>query len=70
MTTRSFPTAQGHRALTRGANRRGPVGQIATWMQRWQTRRSLARLDARMMADAGLEPEAVAAEIAKPFWRG
>ena len=41
---------------------------LNVWNQRWQGRRDLARLDARLLADVGVKAEAAAAEAAKPFW--
>lgn len=45
------------------------IRRIECWRLRRRTRFALSRLDARLLADAGLsEPEA-AAEASKPFWR-
>jgi len=42
---------------------------IKTWVKNSNGRKELARLDARMLKDIGLEPYQVDAEINKPFWR-
>jgi uncharacterized protein YjiS (DUF1127 family) len=39
------------------------------WLQRLFWRSELKTLDAAQMRDCGLDPEAVAREAAKPFWR-
>lgn len=43
--------------------------QPRLWLERMSTRRALAELDLRQMHDAGLDPEIVRREAAKPFWR-
>lgn len=52
--------------------RAGMLRQIARVLTKYRTRRAtrqaLARLDAHMLRDCGLEPQQVRAEIAKPFW--
>lgn len=42
----------------------------AVWQQRSRQRRFLAQLDRRQRADLGAPADAIAREIAKPFWRG
>lgn len=42
----------------------------AVWRERRALRRTLARMDGRLWDDLGLDPAAVRAEIARPFWRG
>ena len=42
---------------------------LALWRQRVLVRRSLARMDARSLRDAGISPAAAAYESGKPFWR-
>ncbi|MGM0585529.1 MAG: DUF1127 domain-containing protein [Pseudomonadota bacterium] len=37
-------------------------------METSRQRRALARLDAARLEDIGLDPEAAAAEAARPFW--
>jgi uncharacterized protein YjiS (DUF1127 family) len=42
---------------------------LAVWRERTTARRSLARMDARSLRDAGISPAAAAYESGKPFWR-
>jgi len=42
---------------------------LARWQRRESTRRQLARLDARLLADIGLDPDAVRVEIGRLFWQ-
>ncbi|TLX57670.1 hypothetical protein DN824_08525 [Stutzerimonas nosocomialis] len=42
---------------------------IRLWRQRSRTRRQLARLDERQLADIGISPAAREVELDKPFWR-
>ncbi|CAD5107393.1 DUF1127 domain-containing protein [Zestomonas carbonaria] len=44
-------------------------GLIALWQQRVRTRRQLARLDTRLLADVNITPSERAEELRKPFWR-
>ena len=39
------------------------------WQHRIISRRQLARLDARLLADAGISEAQRHAELSKPFWR-
>ncbi|UTW06053.1 DUF1127 domain-containing protein [Pseudomonas benzenivorans] len=39
------------------------------WQRRIVSRRQLARLDARLLADAGISESQRQAELRKPFWR-
>jgi uncharacterized protein YjiS (DUF1127 family) len=39
------------------------------WDARFRARRALAELGPERRADLGLDPAAIAAETAKPFWR-
>jgi len=48
---------------------RRAVARLGEWRERERQRRSLARLDARLLADIGVSPEQQARECAKPFWR-
>lgn len=47
--------------------------RLSAALRRWQlnirTRRQLAQLDERLLADAGISPGARLAELDKPFWR-
>lgn len=42
---------------------------LLTWRDRKRQRDLLAGLDARMLRDIGLTPDAQAREVTKPFWR-
>lgn len=44
-------------------------GATSQWVANSRGRKELARLDARMLRDIGLEPFEVQREINKPFWR-
>lgn len=49
-----------------------PLRGLATvllWQRRISSRRALARLDERLLADAGISLHERAEEISKPFWR-
>ena len=49
-----------------------PLRLIATltlWQRRIVSRRQLARLDARRLADAGISENQRSSEQQKPFWR-
>ncbi|CAD5107392.1 DUF1127 domain-containing protein [Zestomonas carbonaria] len=39
------------------------------WQRRMNTRRELARLDPRLLADAGISEAQRYNELSKPFWR-
>jgi uncharacterized protein YjiS (DUF1127 family) len=45
------------------------VAALLTWQRRMVSRRQLARLDARLLADAGISEAQRHAELSKPFWR-
>ncbi|MDM8348872.1 DUF1127 domain-containing protein [Pseudomonas sp. sp1636] len=45
------------------------VATLLTWQRRMVSRRQLARLDARLLADAGISETQRYAELSKPFWR-
>lgn len=51
----------------------GAMSATKSLLQRWVRnstgRKELARLDARMLRDIGLEPFEAQREISKPFWR-
>lgn len=42
---------------------------LLLWQQRARTRRQLAQLDERLLADAGISAAERNVELAKPFWR-
>ncbi|MEX0923241.1 MAG: DUF1127 domain-containing protein [Rhodovibrionaceae bacterium] len=44
------------------------IGLLATWADRWEQRRQLAQLDARLLRDIGLDRREAVQEINKPFW--
>ncbi|WP_263147316.1 DUF1127 domain-containing protein [Pseudomonas sp. RIT-PI-AD] len=49
-----------------------PLRMLATlvlWQRRIFSRQQLARLDARLLADAGISEAQRQAELSKPFWR-
>lgn len=45
------------------------LATLLTWQRRLVSRRQLARLDARLLADAGISEAQRHAELSKPFWR-
>lgn len=59
--------------MTEFSSARIAVGRVGTvlgmWCIRARTRRDLASLDARMLADIGMTREQATREICKPFWR-
>ena len=64
------------RALPRIRTQRTPRDTLATflqllrlWRQRARTRRQLALLDERLLADAGISHGERTSELDKPFWR-
>ena len=44
------------------------LGLLSVWARRVRTRRALAELDARLLADVGLTRAEAAREAGKPFW--
>jgi uncharacterized protein YjiS (DUF1127 family) len=46
----------------------GLIAMLQAWRRRWVTRRQLGLLDARGLADVGIDAGARDREIAKPFW--
>lgn len=42
---------------------------IQLWVDRAQQRKQLARLDADILEDLGLNHDMIAREVAKPFWK-
>ncbi|MFZ5751314.1 MAG: DUF1127 domain-containing protein [Pseudomonadota bacterium] len=42
---------------------------VTVWLGRHRSRSALARLDAHLLRDIGLEPERAQSEAALPFWR-
>lgn len=42
---------------------------LRQWQRNYRTRRQLARLDARQLADAGISLAQREQELDKPFWR-
>lgn len=45
------------------------VATLILWQRRIVSRRQLARLDARLLADAGISENQRYNELNKPFWR-
>ncbi|MBO3275871.1 DUF1127 domain-containing protein [Pseudomonas schmalbachii] len=45
------------------------VTTVRMWRRRVASRRQLARLDPRLLADAGISEAQRFAELSKPFWR-
>ncbi|MBD9413594.1 DUF1127 domain-containing protein [Pseudomonas sp. PDM16] len=45
------------------------LGTLLLWQRRISSRRELARLDERLLADAGISTYDRSVEISKPFWR-
>ena len=54
-------------AISRDAG--GLVALLRMWRRRYVTRRYLSLLDARGLADIGLDADARDREITKPFWK-
>ena len=46
-----------------------PLAVWRAWQRRRATRLELARIDAHLLHDAGLDPADARAEARKPFWR-
>ncbi|MBA1203955.1 DUF1127 domain-containing protein [Pseudomonas capeferrum] len=45
------------------------LSSLLLWQRRVSSRRQLARLDARLLADAGISESQRYEELSKPFWR-
>ena len=45
------------------------IATVSLWNERIDNRRQLARLDARLLADAGISESQRRQEMQKPFWR-
>lgn len=45
------------------------LSTLVLWQRRMASRRQLARLDARLLADAGISESQRYEELSKPFWR-
>lgn len=45
------------------------LSQMRLWRHNYRTRRQLAELPPHLLKDLGLEPDQVATEVHKPFWR-
>ncbi|WP_449430360.1 DUF1127 domain-containing protein [Pseudomonas putida] len=45
------------------------LSTLLLWQRRVSSRRQLARLDARLLADAGISESQRYEELSKPFWR-
>lgn len=61
-----------HQHSAAGHKTSWPLRLIATlslWQRRIVSRRQLARLDTRLLADAGISENQRYVELSKPFWR-
>lgn len=47
----------------------GLLWHLRQWRQNLYSRKQLARLDGRLLADAGISEAQRQEELAKPFWR-
>lgn len=45
------------------------LANLMLWQRRLSSRHQLARLDARLLADAGISESQRFEELSKPFWR-
>jgi len=45
------------------------LSNLLLWQRRVSSRRQLARLDGRLLADAGISEAQRYEELSKPFWR-
>ncbi|QXI38628.1 DUF1127 domain-containing protein [Pseudomonas xantholysinigenes] len=45
------------------------LSTLVLWQRRMASRRQLARLDSRLLADAGISESQRYEELSKPFWR-
>ena len=45
------------------------LSTLLLWQRRVSSRRQLARLDGRLLADAGITESQRLEELSKPFWR-
>lgn len=45
------------------------ISNLLLWQRRMSSRHQLARLDPRLLADAGISEAQRFAELSKPFWR-
>ena len=45
------------------------LSTLLLWQRRMASRRQLARLDGRLLADAGISESQRYEELSKPFWR-
>ncbi|MDO9625927.1 MAG: DUF1127 domain-containing protein [Pseudomonas sp.] len=60
---------QDHSSSAGNASSLGLIAVLLLWQRRIVSRRQLARLDARLLADAGISEAQRHAELGKPFWR-
>jgi len=51
-----------------GTTRLQLFGRIKLWLDVWSERRTLERLDRRMLADIGIEESSARYEAARPMW--
>jgi uncharacterized protein YjiS (DUF1127 family) len=60
------------KSSTANASTSAPLRVLANlmlWQRRIASRHQLARLDARLLADAGISEAQRSEELSKPFWR-
>jgi uncharacterized protein YjiS (DUF1127 family) len=65
-----FPLGQALASITVSAARAAfnfPT-LLVEWQKRYESRRHLAELNTRLLADVGLTPADVRREVEKPFW--
>ena len=66
------PAGQGQRAPISARTASMPLRVLANlmlWQRRISSRHQLARLDSRLLADAGISEAQRYEELSKPFWR-
>ena len=70
MPSHSLPH-NGHIDAARPRPNRGQqlLALLHIWQQRSRSRRQLAQLDARLLADTGISEVERQVELSKPFWR-
>lgn len=69
---RTLPRTQPAEFTNRATPAAWPLRLLAAlllWRQHARTRRQLAQLDERLLADAGISTAERHAELTKPFWR-
>lgn len=67
MTT--LPKTVAGMAIDAGWTLGGVWQRVRVWQGRHRSRTALARLDAHLLRDIGIEPETAQSECGQPFWR-